>query len=504
MPIPPQLIALALILVFAVIAWYGFSAQRLLVVIGITLAPFLILLVNNLPLWFVITLGIRNSGLIFPGIPKGLHVVHVMMAGFATLMFARNIIQKPPRQRIQASSLFLLAFLGVLGMTIYFRGIGLRALGGEAWGGMEYVKILISAAFLIFSRHIALSPHHLKLAIVLILLLAFLPATSQILFLLSRGALYHQYYLIDANAGALLGSLQALETGTGVVRFHLLRGVSLHLMMASIVFLRFRGAKAFLLVALIMVALALAGMSGFRIAILAIVGILGIYILLQSPGRRLLRIAQFGSAGILGLLLLIPLVSFLPTSIQRALSFLPFLDISSVAKAHASSSTLWRLEVWRLAWAEIPNYLWLGKGFSIRPSDLSAFSVRADSILSAFLAHNYHSGPITLLLDLGVLGFIAFTGFYLTSSLEMLKRLPHVRSNPNLPPFLKRYYALMLASYVYSFASFYLIYGDPGNIANAFIQLAVLQAVYRGTFYIAPAHDASQSPPPSRYSLRPM
>jgi len=66
---------------------------------------------------------------------------------------------------------------------------------------------------------------------------------------------------------------------------------------------------------------------------------------------------------------LIPFVGHLPLSVQRTLSFLP-LPVDPVAQASADLSTEWRLQMWKNVLPQIPQYLWLGKGYSISAADL--------------------------------------------------------------------------------------------------------------------------------------
>jgi O-antigen ligase len=172
-------------------------------------------------------------------------------------------------------------------------------------------------------------------------------------------------------------------------------------------------AKPWRLVVL-MVIMALSLLGGFR-------SILIFYALLfavQFCAEGVFRSRTFPVllvAGLIGFAMLAPFVQKLPLSIQRSLSFLP-LPVSAVARADAQGSTEWRLEMWRVLTPEISKYFWLGKGFSISPTDqyLAQESVRRGLTRDyemMILAGDYHSGPLSLLIPFGIWGVLAFLVF---------------------------------------------------------------------------------------------
>jgi hypothetical protein len=129
-------------------------------------------------------------------------------------------------------------------------------------------------------------------------------------------------------------------------------------------------------------------------------------------------------AVILGFLCLgalaIPAASKLPLTVQRALSFLP-LDIDPVARMSAQSTTEWRVQMWQDILPSVPKYLLLGKGYTINPIEMERARLvpGADSAMIAMIAGDYHNGPLTLLVPLGIWGFIAFLWF-LVAALRVL------------------------------------------------------------------------------------
>ena len=112
---------------------------------------------------------------------------------------------------------------------------------------------------------------------------------------------------------------------------------------------------------------------------------------------------------------LLPMTEKLPITIQRSLSFLP-LRLDPVARYAAEASTDWRLRMWREVMPEFPRYLLLGKGYAINPNELATVS---DTIgragdtgeERAILVGDFHNGPLTLIVPLGIFGALGFLWF---------------------------------------------------------------------------------------------
>jgi len=204
------------------------------------------------------------------------------------------------------------------------------------------------------------------------------------------------------------------------------------------------------------VAVSLVG--GFRSAIVIFVLTFGI----QFYYENLFRSRLFPALVIvifLGAAIVLPLADRLPLSMQRSLSFLP-VNISPVARADATDSTEWRLRIWRRVLPEVPQYLALGKGYAISSADLSFMSGAAarfaDPAELTILAGDYHSGPLTLIIPLGIWGAIGFVWFIIVS-LRLLSR--NYRLSPpeliNLNRFLLVFFIARIIYFFVVFGSFY-------------------------------------------------
>jgi hypothetical protein len=102
----------------------------------------------------------------------------------------------------------------------------------------------------------------------------------------------------------------------------------------------------------------------------------------------------------------------LPLSVQRTLSFLP-LKIDPFTRDAADFSTEWRVEMWKFVYPQIPQYLFLGKGYNLSGMDLFMMNESSGRGLTAAwegaaLAGDYHSGPLSVIIPFGIWGVLAF------------------------------------------------------------------------------------------------
>src|SRR4030095_1398735 len=88
-----------------------------------------------------------------------------------------------------------------------------------------------------------------------------------------------------------------------------------------------------------------------------------------------------------------------------------------IARESAQASTEWRVEIWKQAIPQIPKYLLIGKGYSMDPNELyqnaRQYSTDADTIL---LNGDYHSGPLSVIIPLGIFGTAGFIWFFVAAS----------------------------------------------------------------------------------------
>src|SRR5438034_1211408 len=115
--------------------------------------------------------------------------------------------------------------------------------------------------------------------------------------------------------------------------------------------------------------------------------------------------------------------------------------------------------MWKLLLPEVPRYLLLGKGYGMNPTDLYLYSEavkrgQASDIDATIVSGSFHSGPLTLVIPLGIFGVFAFLWFA-GASLIFLYR--HYRYSP---PELRMLNIFLLSYFSTRLIYFLLFYGQ--------------------------------------------
>jgi len=177
--------------------------------------------------------------------------------------------------------------------------------------------------------------------------------------------------------------------------------------------------------------------------------------------------------------LLVPFARHFPYTIQRSLAFLPFVNLDSTVRMDAESSSEWRLNMWRDLLPQIPNYLLLGKGYSISEEDFEYMGSGAQANASAMLdnsqqalalSSDFHSGPLSTLIGFGVWGAIGML-WLMVAVLWLLYR--NYRYGD---PELQTMNAFLLAGCFGSIILFFFVFGAFQNDIGNFAKMAGLSA----------------------------
>lgn len=491
--IPQFLIPIIGVIAVVLVAFYGFTSRGFLVHFLLLAAPVGIYFVNNPTGLLMLTYALFHSGLTMPGLPQGLQVVNVLMVLFVGITVARNIIAKPSGFRTPPTHRILYMLLILLGVIIYFRGLGLRAAGSGLIGGASYIKLIFAAFFLFCAKYYTLTPRQWRKLFILMFIGSLMPTLSQMIFMVSGGTIYQQFYFVKPYVYGLIENM-AGEEGAGTYRFHGLAGVSSQLLVTALIFYPFRGNKGIQLVALIGLCMVMGLLSGFRSMVIEVIGVTMLYILFTAPRTMRTQYICFFVVAVLILLgISIPLMPHLPYPVQRALSWLPFAEVSYLAQADATGSAQWRLQVWEYSLKHLPNYLLIGRGFTFHMSEIMSLGVRMDMILEAYVTHNYHSGIISLLLDLGLPGFILGFLFLIYCTLYALKPL-----TVDADPLIRRAHIVFRVKTLFNVFTYIFIHGDVrSTFITIFVQLAILEGI-RATAEKVHREKSSPSQTPPR------
>jgi hypothetical protein len=160
--------------------------------------------------------------------------------------------------------------------------------------------------------------------------------------------------------------------------------------------------------------------------------------------------------GIFSATIAIPFTSKLPLSVQRTISFIPFIEIDPFAASDAQGSTEWRLGMWKAVLPEVPQYLLVGKGYSINAMQLEMLNTirSSDSTEGAILSGDYHNGPLSVIIPFGIAGVVAFLWFTVAATRVLYQNYKFGH------PAFKRINTFLLASFVAKIIFFLFIFGS--------------------------------------------
>ncbi|MDB4576853.1 hypothetical protein N9Z77_01825, partial [Akkermansiaceae bacterium] len=300
--------------------------------------------------------------------------------------------------------------------------VGIRAFGSTGLvGGRPYFEVIVGLLGYIMLCSVRPNVDWLNRVPVFTVIMAAVMAVGGTIafFIPQTGIILYQFYsgfLPDVKE--LLGGNE-LDKGTGVGRSGYLSPLAVGLVYliyakrAPIANLSPTHAKSLLG---LMIAAVLSLLSGFR----GVLGGQGIYFVIASTAwqgfKGFLLTIMIAVVALSGIYFISATVT-LPDRIQRPLSFLPG-EWDRRVKDTGSESTDWRVGMWEeaLYGNGIGNKV-LGDGFGIRSTEVSYYRKRlAMRQISTqeeqqyyILTGNLHSGPLTAIRYVGVIGFILYT-----------------------------------------------------------------------------------------------
>ncbi len=338
----------------------------------------------------------------------------MLMAGlnFGIAILNRIMLKRQAFLPAPAITLALLALAAVVCITAQLKGgMGLRILGGGSQGGKAYYFIFaaIIGYFALASQPIR--PDQAKTYITLFFLPAVISAGSNLIYY-AGPSFYFLFLVVPIGFAAVQANS---ELSGGISR---LGGFAVAATAVSLYLLATNGVRSLLTrwwkVALFFLMLVLGSMGGYRSTIISM-GLLCVILFVLERLHRTPLLPALALTGILTFCVMLPFTEKLPRSIQRTLSFLP-IKIDPQVLAEAQGSTEWRLHMWEALIPSLPKYFWLGKGYSLNPTDLYLSQQamrysRAPDYESDLIVGNYHNGPLSIYIPFGIFGTIAFFAF---------------------------------------------------------------------------------------------
>jgi hypothetical protein len=298
-------------------------------------------------------------------------------------------------------------------------GVGLNSIGSEVFGGKRYIYQWAAIAGFFALSSLPIDPSKRQFLAAGFYLSSITAVVSNVAFMLGEN--FYFLFLLFPVEWAITQVASETMVGGGFSRIGGLSPASLGVVCFFLVRYGIRGTfdlrKPWR--AIIFTATVAAGLfSGFRVTLVLTVLLFAVQFITEGLHRT-----KYLLVGVMGTVLLavtvIPFADRLPTSVQRCLTILP-IELDAAAVENARTSTDWRLEMWRAVLPDVPQYLWLGKGYALDPKDLyfaqSHISRRVDAgYESSMVAGDYHNGPLTLIIPFGIWGVLAFAAFAIAS-----------------------------------------------------------------------------------------
>jgi O-antigen ligase len=239
----------------------------------------------------------------------------------------------------------------------------------------------------------------------------------------------------------------------------------------------------------------LMAVSGHRIAILRLLGVTWLYFWLCSEGKRSQYLAISICFCLTSLILLYLTAPFLPLAAQRMLAILPGVDIDPIAKLSADSTSEWRLTLWLDAIKQIPEYLFIGKGFTFQGNFRELLAMAGgDEYVRMWALENsaYHNGILSLLICTGLPGLLLGTGFLVCGLLRYHRLASTFKRNPSLHAL----WAALFSSVLVTVILYFTVYGDVFvSFPSILFYFSLLEGLY--FTFVSSGKTDSLDPAPS-------
>lgn len=432
-----------------------FNMQTVAVVGFVTFVLLLPLILNHHYAFLVFTWNATLQAFFLPSSP---HMWAVAVAINLCMAIAYRILQRRPLfMHVPLLTFPLLALALVVLFTAKFKGgFGLRSLGSDTYGSRQYFYLLMAiGGYFAFAAQII--PWDKVHRFTKLFFLSGLTAgVSNVLYYIKP--LWFLYYLFPA--GLAVSQAQSEFLGTPMARISGFSAVGTVIVQYLLARHGLRGVFSFRIpwrAALVLGCLAMTLLSGYRSGLLSVLLLVATLFVLEGLLRTRWTFVLL-AVGLLGLVSVLPVVKKLPLSMQRTLSVLP-IEVDPVAAQDARGSVEWRVLMWKAMLPELPKYLWVGKGYSLDPTEmyLTTLAVRkgyAETFEASRVVGDYHSGPLSVYVPFGLAGLLAFIAVLVAGVRALWLNLQHGNER------LKTLNRFLLAMFVAKALLFIFIFGS--------------------------------------------
>lgn len=351
-----------------------------------------------------------------------------------------------------------LGYCLVLLVTMGVRGVGFRILGSGQVGGRFYLQQILCAIFPLLFITCRIEERTFVRIYVLQWLLASSYLLSDFAFSIAPGQLGYLLEFLELPTDAINFERQSMMFR--VRRFQSFAYLGQAVFFVLLVFNSLRdfvGRRGLWLLPLSAASLAVGLLSGHRWVVL-IVGLSLVFVAIAQRFFTVRNVSIILFAASIGVVGTYAVVDHLPLPVQRAVSFLPGIQIDTQAEWDAAS-TLWvRKVMFQLGLTQIPQYFWIGTGFARYLDD---YSMAWDPTTVTFHLNQgkFYNGFIGLMVNTGVFGTISMLLFIAGGLRIAVGIIRHVRRYGFEDHFSRA--AILVASFfIASVIGFLFLHGD--------------------------------------------
>lgn len=465
-----------LVLVFGAV-FVAFMAIKtgttLLYALVFVLPAFLILMKAPQKL-LILAFWVGAVGIDIPGLAR-FSVQHVILIGVVGLVWGGLAMKGMERKTdTRAGNTILALFALNMLLIMITRGFGLRILGGSSYGGGLYIQWAVMLVAFFCVRYLNLNDKEAKWLVVGLIVLPLINPVIQQVVARTGGEFFGlARYFSNVH---LRSAMQVVQSGT--METYRARTGALGALFQMAGFLLFARKQRFVPFAIcILVGMIFVMLTGFRSGFVSYAMIAGIGTLVFFKRRVPILVIGLIVGGLVygGLILT---YDVLPYAVQRAASFLPGIKATGQAAFDAQQTLDWRFEIWRYAWDRFPEFAAIGRGLTW---DITAWkylgSANYGSPFFYFANHNYHSGPVTLLVDYGIPGTVLWIGFQVWV-LRYVWSLGHLCMQKLRSDFVCAFYLLTCIKLSWGVFSFYAMYGQTSTMIP-FVSTVMMMVLLR-------------------------
>ena len=380
----------------------------------------------------------------------------------------------------------LIIYCATLILIMAVRGVGFGALGSVTGGGRFYIQQILCSIFPLLFVINRIDHKKLVRLFQIQLILSATYIISDLAYSIFPQKLYDLLYFFELSVDARNFQHQAMTFG--IRRYQSLGLVAPSIFLLLLVRYKIRdffGRKIFWLLPLSIGVIGIGLLSGHR----SVIVLPAMTVLIIAWAERFFNFKRVLVVSIVVVSLVASIymfVPYLPLAAQRALSFLPGLDIDAQALQDARLTWLTRRALFRLGIADIPNYWLIGRGFgkSLEPAMRSKVGV----IEWYYDQGTFFNGFVGLMVNTGLSGTVGMLLFLYGSLALSWRVLRYVRRYGAETPIIR--VALVCAAQIFVNAfSFLFIHGNAEWAMEYFcVQTGFLLAANR---FLVPV-EASQ------------